>query len=45
MTESYGLFTLPPDREDLMTRITESRDKQEEIAFTFDGTQMIVSID
>lgn len=40
-----GLFKLPPGRDDLMARITESRDKHEEIAFTFDGELTIVSID
>jgi len=42
--QHYGLFTLPPDREDLMARILESRDKQQEIGFTFNGELMIVDI-
>jgi archaeosine-15-forming tRNA-guanine transglycosylase len=40
-----GIFTLPVDRPDLLARITESHDKQEKIAFTFDGELTIVSID
>ena len=40
-----GLFKLPPGRPDLMVRIRESRDKQQKIAFTFDGELTIISID
>ena len=40
-----GLFKLPPGRDDLMARITDSRDKQQKIAFIYDGELTIVSID
>jgi hypothetical protein len=40
-----GLFKLPPGRKDLLARIKESHEKQQHIAFTFDGELTIVSID